>query len=240
MNRDPLRKYFGAADRAKSVSDSSLDDRVRTKDLLARLRNTVEIEPNRRYFFRFWHRSTVISIVAVLAIAGSAAALTFFHSSVADTSRLSCYSQVSLTSHAIDEIPLSSHPLGSCSSALGWKRVAGSSSPNGSLCVLPNGSLAAFPPSKKSDVCALLKLPTYNGRLVSTNVADFEKNVVIFFGAKSCISPASARSEVLRLFRRYDLTHWSVRITRMTSDNACATLAIQVKSRVVELVGLLK
>jgi hypothetical protein len=240
MKHDPLQKYFDAADAAKNVSDANLDQRFPTEDLLARLRNAAVTEPARGFRLRFWHRTTVLSIVAVLAVAGTAAAITFLRSPVADTSMLSCYSQVSLSSHVIDEVPLGGHPLSTCGAALHWKRVPESPSPSGSLCILANGSLAGFPPSRRADLCAYLKLPAYDGRLASSHVAEFEQSAINYFGEKSCVAPEIARAEVHRLLVRFNLTNWRVRFTRTSSSKACATLAIEVKSRVVDLVGLLK
>jgi len=53
----------------------------------------------------------VASIAAVLAIAGTAAAITLLRSPVADTSTFSCYSQVSLNPHAIEVFPIAGDPL---------------------------------------------------------------------------------------------------------------------------------
>jgi hypothetical protein len=238
MKRDPIKRFFDVADSSKNVTDASLDDRFPTEDLLTRLRNAVEPEPARKFRCRLLHRTTVISIVAVLAVAGTAAAVAFLSSPVADTSTLSCYNQVSLTSHVIEVVPFSSHPLSACDTALHWKQVPESPSPTGSLCILSNGTLAGFPPSKRADVCAYLKLPTYDGRATNPHVDEFEKAAVHYFGERPCIPPETARSEVLRLLAMFELKHWHVRFNRTRSAKACETLAIQVKSHVVELVGL--
>lgn len=240
MKYDPLQRYFEAVNPAKSVTDASLDDRFPTEDMLARLHSAAEDRPARKFRHGLWHRTTVISIVAVLAVTGTAAAISLLRSPVTDTSRLSCYSQVSLTPKVIEVLPMSSDPLGACGTALHWKQMSKSSAPKGSLCVLTNGSLAGFPPSRRVDVCSYLKLATFNGRAENIRVAEFEKATMSYFGERACIAPETARREIIHLFAKFDLTHWRVRFTRTSSVRACSTLAIQVKDRVVDLVGIPK
>jgi hypothetical protein len=240
MNRDPLQRYFDAANSATNISNVSLDERFPTGELLTRLRREADAIPARKLHFRFWHRTTVASIAAVLAIAGTAAAITLLRSPVADTSTFSCYSQVSLNPHAIEVFPIAGDPLSVCGTALHWKELPESPSPKGSLCVLANGTLVGFPPSKITDVCTYLKLPTYDGGPENHHVAEFEKAAIVDFDKVPCIAPETARNDVLHLFAEFNLTNWHVRITRNSSGNACATLAIHVKDRRVDLVGIVK
>ena len=221
------------------MTDASLNEHFPTEELLARLQRAAEARPARRLRHGFWQRTTVISLVAVLAVTGTAAAISFLRSPVTDTSRLSCFSQISLTSKVIEELPMSSHPLGACGVALHWKQIPESPAPKGSLCVLANGSLAGFPPSRRVDVCSYLKLATFSGRSENIRVAKFEKSAMNYFGESSCVAPETARREIIHLFVKFGLTRWRVRFTRTSSVGTCSTLAIQVKKRVVDLVGIL-
>ena len=240
MKRDPLQSYFESVDPTKDISDASLDQRFPTEDFLARLQRAAEVRPARNLRNSFWRRTTIISIAAVMAVTGTAAAINFLRSPVTDSSRLSCYSQVSRTPHVIEEIPTSTQPLGACRIALHWKQIPGSPAPEGSLCVLPNGTLAAFPPSRRFDVCSYLKLATFSGRTENIRVAEFEKSAVNYFGERSCVAPETARKEIIHLFVKFELARWRVRFTRTSSVRACSTLAIQVTNRIVDLVGILK
>ena len=238
MKRDLLKDYFEEVDPTKNVTDASLHDRFPTEDMLARVHQAVEDRPARKVRHIGWHRTTVISIAAILAITGTAAAISFLRSPVTDTSRFACYSQVSLTPKVIEELPVSNQPLGECRVALHWKQVPGSPAPKGTLCVLPNGTLAGFPPSRKINVCSSLKLATYSGRSKNISVAEFQKSAMNYFGERSCVAPEMARREIIHLFVKFDLTYWRVRFTRTSSVGACSTLAVQVKDRVVDLVGI--
>jgi len=62
------------------------------------------------------------------------------------------------------------------------------------------------------------------------HVAEFEKAHVD--DKVPCIAPETARNDVLHLFARVQLDELHVRITRNSSGNACATLAIHVKTDV--------
>lgn len=238
MKRDPLKDYFEAVDPTKNVTDASLHDRFPTEDMLARVHHAVEGRPARKVRHIGWHRTTVISIAAVLAATGTAAAISFLRSPVTDTSRFACYSQVSLTPKVIEELPMSAHPLGTCEIALHWKQIPDSPAPKGSLCVLLNGTLAGFPPSRRVDVCSSLKLATFSGHSENMRFAEFQKSALNYFGERTCVPPEAARKEIVHLFVKFHLTRWHVRFTRTNSVGACSTLAIQVKDRVVDLVGI--
>jgi hypothetical protein len=240
VKHDPLLRYFETVDPTKDLTDVSLDDRFPTEAMLARLHSAAEGRPVRKFRDVLWHRTTVFSIVAVLAVTGTAAAISLLRSPVTDTSRLSCYSQISLTSKVIEELSMSSDPLGACNVALHWKQMPQSAAPKGSLCVLANGSLAGFPPSRRADVCSYLKLAAFSGRAENIRIAEFEKVAMSYFGKTPCIAPAIARSEIIHLFAKFELTRWRVRFIRTSSVRACSTLAIQVKDRIVDLVGLLR
>jgi len=172
----------------------------------------------------------------VLTLAGTAAAITIWRAPVQDVTHLGCFETVSLATN-VDVIGYTSNPLAACGAIMHWPSVPGSSSPHGSLCVLSDGSLAGFPPSRRSNVCGFLGLATYNGHLQNPPVAHFEQAAQNYFTGHPCMVPATARQVILRLLENFKISGWQVRITGSKSTSACATLSIQVKSRIVGLVG---
>lgn len=235
MKDDPLQRIFDRLDATKNLSDSDLDAIMPTERLLNRLNNELSKEHVGWFRRRFWRRTVVITTTTVLVLAGTAAGISLLRGPVHDVTRLSCFAKVSLTSGA-DVISYTSNPLSACQSFMHWPAVPSSSSPNGSLCVLSNGSLAAFPPSRRRQVCADLGLAVFDGHIANLKVAAFEESTQNYFTAHLCMAPGVARQEVERLLRKYDITGWRVRITGKQSTNACATLSIQVSSRLVDIV----
>ena len=236
MKNDPLEKIFDDIDPIKDLSDTDLDSLLPTDSLLERLHRDIEKEPPSWRHRRMWRRTMVISASAVLTLAGAAAAITFLRSPVQDATRLSCFARVSLTSTA-DVVPYASHPLSICQSLMQWSSVPGSPAPSGSLCVLSNGSLAGFPPSRESHVCTALGLSSFNGRVADLKVAAFEESAQNYLTKHPCMKPAIARGEVKRLLRRYNISGWRVEVSGSKAVSACATLSIQVSVRLVDIVG---
>lgn len=236
MKDDPLQKIFDDIDPFKDLSDTDLDALLPLESLFERLHRDVEKEPPSWRHRRMWRRSMVISASAVLAFAGAAAAITFLRSPVQDTTRLSCFARVSLTPTAV-VVPYGSHPLSICQSLMHWPSVPGSPAPTGSLCVLSNGTLAGFPPSRHSHVCTALGLSSFNGRVADLKVAAFEESAQSYFTQHSCMTSAVARSEVQRLLKKYNISGWRVEVSGSKAVLACATLSIHASTRLVDIVG---
>jgi len=235
LNNDPLQNIFDRLDVTKNMSDADLETIMPTERLLERLNNELNRKPVGWFRRKILRRTVVITATTVLVLAGSAAAISLLRGPVRDVTRLSCFAKISLTSGA-DVITYTSNPLSACQSFMHWPLVPSGSSPNGSLCVLSNGSLAAFPPSRKDQVCADLGLAVFDGHIANLKVAAFEESTQNYFTAHPCMSPSVAREEVQRLLTKYDLTGWHVTVTGKQSTNACATLSIQVSLRLVDIV----
>jgi hypothetical protein len=238
LSYDPLQKFFDIADPTKDLSNAELDALFPTESLLERLKGEVNNEPVGWFRKRLWRRTIIVSTTAVLVLAGTAAAFTFLRSPVQDVTRLSCFESVSLSSGA-EVVAYSGQPLAMCRSVMHWLPVPGSPVPNGSLCVLTNGSLAGFPPSRRAQACTQLGLPVFNGRLKNPEVAAFEQAAQNYFSENSCMDPAAARNGVLQLIGRFAISGWHVRVSGSKSEVACATLGIQGKVRVVDIVEII-
>ena len=236
MKNDPLQKIFDGIDSTKDLTDADLETMLPTERLLERLNNAVDNEPVGWLRRRIWRRTIVISTTTVLVLAGTAAAISLLRGPVHDTTRLSCFAKVSLTSSA-DVIAYTSQPLSACQSLMHWPSVPGSPSPSGSLCVLSNGSLAGFPPSRKGQACAELGLAVFDGHVANLKVAAFEQSTQNYFTKHPCMATAVARQEVRRLLRKYDISDWRVQVSGSKAKAACATLSIQVPARMVDIVG---
>jgi hypothetical protein len=236
LKDDPLQKIFDDIDPVKDVSDTDLDSLLPTESLFERLHHDIEEEPPSWRHRRMWRRTMVISASAVLALAGAAVAITFLRSPVRDTTSLSCFARVSLTSTA-DVVPYGSHPLSICQSLMHWPSVPDSPAPTGSLCVMSNGTLAGFPPSRESSVCTALGLLTFNGHVADLKVAAFEASVRSYFIKHTCMKPAAARVEIQRLLKKNNISGWRVEVSGSRAVLACATLSIQVSARLVDIVG---
>lgn len=232
MNHDPLETLFDALDPLQGLNDTDL---FTPGKALERLHREIgQIQPSRRR--RFWRRPLVMSIATVFVLAGTAAAVSFLRSPVQDVTTLGCYQKISLTSN-VDVVPYSGSLLATCASIWRWKKVSGGAAPDGSLCILTNGSLAGFPPSRRANTCARLGLPTFNGKVGNSTVAQFQIAAISYFTAHSCVSPSSAALEVRALIVRYDLTGWRVRSTKSKDPRSCAFLAFQIPNRSVDVVG---
>ncbi|MHB8380290.1 MAG: hypothetical protein ACYDB2_10335 [Acidimicrobiales bacterium] len=236
MKDDPLQRIFGDIDPVKDLSDADLDSLLPTESLLDRLHRDIDTEPLSWRHRRMWRRTMVISASTVLALAGAAVAVTFLRAPVQDTTRLSCFARVSLESDA-NVVAYGSHPLSICQSLMHWPSAPGSPAPSGSLCVLSDGSLAGFPPTRKSNVCAALGLPIFDGHVTDLKVAAFEESAQSYFTERPCMKPAIARSEIQRLLKKYNISGWRVEVSGSKAASACATLSIQVSARLVDIVG---
>ena len=234
---DPLKKFFTDADPTRELSDAEFDTMFPAGPLFERIKGARDVTLSARTTKRLSRRIASITLSSVLVLAGTAAAITFLRAPVRDTSRLSCYEKASLASAAA-VTPYSSDPLAACGSLLHWPALLGSPSPHGSLCVLADGSLAGFPPSRKAHECEVLGLEMFNGRLKSPDVADFESSVQAIFNQHKCMTLPTARREVLRLIAKHGLTGWRVSTSGSDSLRACATLALEIQARTVGIVGI--
>lgn len=237
MKRDPLKRYLADADPTKDLSDAELDAMFPHDRLFGRIQSVLESEPVAKNPQRLWRRTATMSITAILVLTGTAAALSFLRSPVRDTTKLSCFERVSITSKAA-VVPYALDPLFSCRSVMHWPEVPRSPSPAGSLCVLGDGSLAGFPPSRKEHVCEVLGLATFNGHVKNPEVAAFERSAQTIFNQRPCMTLPTARREIIRLIGRFGLTRWRVRTSGSDSLIACATLALEVQSRTVGIIGV--
>jgi hypothetical protein len=237
MSYDPFAQVLEAVDPARGLSDADLDAWFSPVALLERLELDVAKRPVSWWRRRPWRRTTIITLSTVLVLAGSAAAISLLRSSAHDVSRLSCFEGASLSPNA-DVFAFHTQPLATCQSAMTWRSVPDSPNPAGSLCVLPNGSLAAFPPTRAAHLCAKLGLAVFNGRLKSPRFAEFERSAENYFTAHPCERQSTAQTAVLRLIGRYGIDRWRVQTSGSTSSGACATLNIQVGARLVNIVAI--
>jgi hypothetical protein len=237
LKYDPLQEIFDSIDPVKDLSDAQLEALHPTASLLERLHDEITEDSVSWIRRSIWRRTVIISATTVLVLAGTAAAITILRSSVQATTSLSCFRADSLSSGA-DVVAYSEHPLSVCQSFLHWSPMPSSPSPEGSLCVLSNGSLAGFPPSRESQVCAKLDLPIFNGRVKNPEIAAFQRAAQRYFSQNSCMLPAVAQAGVQRLIGKYGISNWYVRVSGSREQSACAILAIEVKSRTVDIVGI--
>ena len=230
MSRDPFEKLFEALDPLRDVDDAALFTPGQLLDRLHR-----EITP-RRTWRRFWHPGTVVSLIAVTVLAGSATAIALWQSPVRNVASVYCYQKVSLNSNT-DVVPYSADPLAACAAVWKWTSRPSGPAPNGSLCILTSGSLAAFPPSREGDACMRLGLPIFSGQPKSAAAARFQTLTIAYFASHKCVSPAIGLQEIRHLIGHFDLRRWRARITGSRDPHSCAFPAFQIQSRIVDLVG---
>jgi hypothetical protein len=236
LKNDPLQKIFGSLDPTSKLSDADLDSLMPADQLLERLQASIENKPSSWLRKKLWRRSVVISTVAVLTLAGAATAVTLARAPARDTTRLSCFAKSSLTSNA-DVVSYTRQSLAECQSLMHWVKVPGSPAPKGSLCVMSNGTLAAFPPARKPHVCSTLGLLTFDGHIANLKTAAFEESTQTYFTKHTCMKLAVAREEVERLLKARGLSGWRVQVSGSKSQTACATLNIQVSAKTINIVG---
>jgi hypothetical protein len=221
LKGDPLQTIFDGIDFTNDLIDADFQMMLPTDRLLERLDNAVDNEPVGWIRRRILRRTIVISTTTVLVLAGTAAAISLLRGPVRDVTRLSCFAKVSLTSCA-DVIAYTGHPLSGCQSLMHWSSVPASSSPSGSLCVLSNGSLAGFPPSRKGQACAVLELATFDGHVANLMIAAFEQSTQNYFTEHPCMTATVARQEVQRQLKKYGISGWRVQMSGSKSTAACA------------------
>ncbi len=235
-----FQEVFDAVDPAKGLDDAQLDAKLPAERMFQRIQDQLSSKPVPWFRRRPWRRAAIISTTAILVIAGSAAAITFLRSPVTNSSGLSCYSQDSLHSKVIAEFSYRSHPLALCQSELKWKPEKKGATPSGFLCVLSNGTLAGFPPSKEAESCAKLGLAVFNGKLKYPRVLAFENSADQYFSKNQCVSISAARAHVLLLLGRFGLVGWRIHTGGSSAPRACATFGIQVDFRIVDVVGIVR
>lgn len=238
MNTDPFKSFFKSVDPTRGLRESEIDELVERAQLFQRVLGRVNDDPARRQRQRTWRRAAVISTVAIFLVGGAAAAITLLRSPVTNASQMSCYSQDSVHSKTTLEIPYSAHPLASCKAELHWKLVLSSRTPAGLLCVLPDGTLGGFPPSKKIKNCSSIGLPAFNGKLRFANVLAFENAAHGYFEEHVCPTPTSAKNEMLALIGKYGLRDWVVRVYGSDAPTACATFAVQPTNHIINIVAV--
>jgi hypothetical protein len=236
---DPFEKVFQIVDPLLGVND----DQVETLMPAAELFHRIQLEmttPRSKRIFRTRHRVAVISTVVVLALSGTAAALTFLRSPVRDTSSLACYSQDSLTANLIEAFPYNSKPLEFCRKQMNWKSFGGHKKPHGALCVLLDGTLGAFPSYGERGVCAKLGLSAFNGNLKYPLVSKFETAAANYFSHNQCVTRDMGVARVRALMGRYGLIGWHLHETGSTAAGACATFDFDLANRTVHIVGVVR
>jgi hypothetical protein len=240
VSTDPLKRLFESADTTRGMSERAIDQLVEHTQLLQRAQDGARDVPFWREHQRLWRRAALISSAAVLAVGGAATAITLLRSPVTNTSQMSCYSQDSVHSRVISEMPYSVHPLGACKAQLHWRSVPSSKTSAGLLCVLPDGSLGGFPPSKKYETCTSIGLTAFNGKLKYPHVFAFEKAAHSFFEIHACSNVALARRRMLELIGKYALRGWTVQVSGSKVPTACATFDTQSARRIIDVVAVIE
>ncbi len=240
MSVDPFKQLFEQADPTRGLSAHDIDALVEDGELFQRVLDRTKDVPHRRASRRPWRRVTLITVATVLVLGGAAAAITFLRSPVTNTTQMSCYSQDTLHSKVISEMPYGTHPLETCKAQLHWKSAPSSRTPAGLLCVLPNGTLGGFPPSKRYQSCSSIGLGTFNGKLAHPHVLTFERAAHSYFESHACPTVGSARHELLELIGKYGLRGWRVDVDGSISPSACATLAILPTTRSIDVIGVVE
>jgi hypothetical protein len=238
LTHDPLEELFDSIDSVKELSDTQLSALHPTPDLLERLHRDITAESVIWVRRKVWRRTIIATVSSVLVLAGTAAAITILRAPVQITTSMSCFRADSLHSGA-DVVAYNDHPLATCDSVMHWPSGLGGKS-KGSLCVLSNGSLAGFPPERDSPVCAKIGLPFFDGRIKSPETAQFQQAAQRYFSANPCASRSVAQKSVQRLIGIYGISNWHVRVSGSQDQTACATLAIDVKARIVDIVEISK
>jgi hypothetical protein len=234
---DPFKSLFERVDPTRGLSDGDVGELLEDAQLLQRIqdqtRDALGRPPRQR-------RLALISAAAVLVLAGTAAAITLLRSPATNTSQMSCFSQDSLHSKIIVESPYGAHPLETCNAQLHWISVPSSKTPTGLLCVLPNGTVGGFPPSRRFQSCSSIGLFAFNGRVAHPHVLAFERAAQRYFESRACPNVLAARHKILELIGEYGLTGWSVDLVGSRSPSACATFALLTTRHSVHIVGVVE
>lgn len=238
MTHDPLQSLFNAIDPVRDFSDVDLDELLSNDRIAQLIRENKVSGPVGWLRRRSWRRTVAISTSVIFVFAGTAAAITLLRSPVTNTSHLTCFSQDSVHSKVSAVTSYNGHPLASCQSQLDWQPLEKGANRSGFLCVLADGAVGGFPPSIERENCAKLGLPVFDGKLKYPQVLKFEESVHRYLSANSCASTALAHAHLLQLIGDYGLSGWRVRLTGSRSSNACATFAIQIGARIVDIVGI--
>ena len=235
MSRDPFEGLFESLDRTRDLDDAQIDLMIPTANLLSQIDGaSIPAVMKKR---RFWRRGLVLSTVAILVAGSAAAAITLSRGPVETVAHMTCYRSDSLRSTA-DVISYQANPLAECSQVMHWTATANQGAHGeGSLCLLADGSLSAFPPSHRMGLCSYLHLAEFNGELAHPEFSKFQSVAEMYFARHRCQSVNTAHQQVLQLMGAYGLASWSVRVMDSISPKACATLAFQLKSKVVDIVG---
>jgi len=236
MSDDRLSEEFAASDPTRHLMDHDLDRLLPADKLIegvyARARGN-----GGWHFLRRWRRAGVITTSVVLVLSGSAAALALLHSPAKDSTHLTCFTSESLHSSA-SVVSLNAHPLRTCQTLMHWSRISAAGAPAGALCVLSDGSIGGFPPSRKGNECEALGLVTYDGHVATTRGAEFQRAAQNYFATHQCETLATARVEVTRLLARYGVSTWRIRISGSSVPGSCATFAVQARHKIVDIVGV--
>lgn len=237
MNRDQFEQLFESLDRTRDITDAQIDQLISLESLHAIAHASAPRGYVRRLRKRAWRRGTVVATVAVLLVGSAAAAITLSRGPVVTVTSMTCYQHDSLRSTG-DVVSYDSTPLAFCSQLFHWPALTKSPHDKGSLCLLSNGSIAAFPPSRRFGGCKTLGLEAFNGHVANPEAAKFQLQAQNYFVHHQCETRVTARGAILRLLGTDELTGWRVRLTGSSSPTACATLAIVPSSQEVEIVGM--
>jgi hypothetical protein len=238
MSRQSLEDIYKSLDSTEHLSDAQIDQMTPMGRLLAQIESVSSQSSTKSLKRRFWRRGIVLSTAAVLAIGSAAAAISLSQKPLETVANMTCFQKDSLTSTA-EIVPYAASPLADCSQTMHWPKVLKQGErATGILCLLSDGSLAAFPPSQKLKECSDLRLVAFNGHLANPEFARFQLAAESLFVHHPCQTVNLARRETLKLMGTFGLSEWKLRISGSSSMGTCATLAFQLGPKVVDIVGV--
>lgn len=237
MTHDPFEELFESLDRTRNLSDAQIGAMFSVEHLYDVARVQYREPSVGRMRKRLWRRASVIASVAVVVVGTAAAAITLSRGPVQTVAEMTCFQGDSLRTTP-DVVSYVANPLAYCSQLMHWPPPAKKAHEKGSLCLLSDGSLAVFPPTRTSKLCESLGLTQFNGHLANPDLARFQIAAENYFAVHQCESLDSARQAMRRLLSADGVVGWKVRLTGSNSPRACATLAFLLNSSEVDIVGV--
>jgi len=189
-------------------------------------------------------RAVVLSVVGVVAIAGTAAAITLRNDKPREVRTIGCWSSADLTTPEIVVVEWSGDsPVQSCQQA--WRdgvfeTIQDTDPPPLVPCISGDGAIAVIPGDattcEELDLASLGTAPDLEGERIRSAIAAIETSVT----QEACLAPTEAMTVVTEVLADAGLTDWTIVTPTETFPAAepCASVGFDPLTRTVYVVPL--
>lgn len=189
-------------------------------------------------------RAVIFGVVGVVAVAGTAAAITLRHEKPREVRTIGCWSSAVVPTPEIVVVEWSGDsPVQSCQQAWrngGFETIRDTDPPPLVPCISGDGAIAVIPGDATTcdqlDLASLDTTPDLEGERIRSAIAAIETRVT----QEACLPPTAATNFVTEVLADAGLTDWTIVPPTETFPSAepCASVGFDLSTRTVYIVPL--